>query len=65
MAGPERPRCVNRMFSRKLCPAQDAIASRETPARSWSNPSASGVAFSGTSPGSGSMMLKPKRRATS
>src|SRR5256885_9768621 len=30
MAGPERPRCVNRMFSRKFCPAQDAIASSET-----------------------------------
>ena len=27
------------MFSRKLCPAQDTIASKETPARSWSNPS--------------------------
>ena len=65
MAGPDRPRWVNRIFSRKLAPAQDTTASTATPASRVPSPSVCGVAVSGTNPGNGSTMRRPKRRATS
>ena len=65
MAGPERPRWVNRMFSRKLCFSNDATASKDTPAKLASNPGASAAAFNGTSPGKVCVTRKPNRFASS